>query len=195
MLLVVESLLGFLVAKTIGSRRLSVVVSRILQLTSRPPTVTPEAPVQPFELPCILWHFSIVQHTVPALYHLKRSWLACLVPSWFCQVKHPCCWPSAYSVLTCKPKPLMSGLSWVVQDLKYLDHISLVLPFCRVNIPSSSKFFSCVLPLSPDTMFTAFFWTFTSHLKGAVPSDFWACFLGCMDLSRPEREPLVVFKF
>jgi hypothetical protein len=31
--------------------------------------------------------------------------------------------------------------------------------------------------------------------KGAVAWDFWACFLACLDASRPECEALLVFKF
>ncbi len=33
------------------------------------------------------------------------------------------------------------------------------------------------------------------RVKGTVAWDFWDCFLGCTDLSRPEGEPLVVFKY
>jgi hypothetical protein len=32
-------------------------------------------------------------------------------------------------------------------------------------------------------------------LKGLSHKIFWACFLGCMDVSRPECEPLVALKF
>jgi hypothetical protein len=32
------------------------------------------------------------------------------------------------------------------------------------------------------------------HIKGTVARDFWACFLACMDASRPEYEPLLPLK-